>query len=206
MLNRLLRNLVKALPWFTTVREKLVDPAYAGWFLRFNPRNTTTTPYHVPNCAPEDPTKCSPVSDWFQTRCSGFIYKRYGIMLCLLFSSLGAAASTLETGDGSGIALIDSAWRALIEFQRQVLGDSLGEQGEQVEGGKVSPVESEEVGALPGRGDLLGESRQGLAGSEPVGSGRASCSDAPSGARGFERGWPPIAERPRPRRPSGSSR
>ena len=41
-------------------------------------------------------------------------------MLCLLFSSLGAAASTLETGDGSGITLIDNAWDALIEFQRQV--------------------------------------------------------------------------------------
>ncbi len=60
------------------------------------------------------------MSDWFQTRCSGIIYKRYGIMLCLLFSSLSAAASTLETGDGSGIALIDNAWHALIEFQRQV--------------------------------------------------------------------------------------
>ena len=41
-------------------------------------------------------------------------------MLCLLFSSLSAAASTLEIGDGSGIALIDNAWHALIEFQRQV--------------------------------------------------------------------------------------
>ena len=41
-------------------------------------------------------------------------------MLCLLVSSLSAAASTLETGDGSGIALIDSAWHTLIEFQRQV--------------------------------------------------------------------------------------
>ena len=41
-------------------------------------------------------------------------------MLCLLFSSLSAAASTLETGDGSGIALIDNAWHALIEFQHQV--------------------------------------------------------------------------------------
>ena len=41
-------------------------------------------------------------------------------MLCLLVSSLSAAASPLETGDGSGIALIDSAWHTLIEFQRQV--------------------------------------------------------------------------------------
>ena len=41
-------------------------------------------------------------------------------MICLLVCSLSAAASTLETGDGSGIALIDSAWHTLIEFQRQV--------------------------------------------------------------------------------------
>ena len=31
------RNLVKALPWFETVRAKLLDPAYASWFLKFDP-------------------------------------------------------------------------------------------------------------------------------------------------------------------------
>ena len=29
------RNLVKALPWYTSVREKLGDPAYSGWFLKY---------------------------------------------------------------------------------------------------------------------------------------------------------------------------
>ena len=29
------RNLVKALSWYAAVGEKLADPAYAGWFLRF---------------------------------------------------------------------------------------------------------------------------------------------------------------------------
>jgi hypothetical protein len=29
------------------VREKLVDPAYSGFFLKFNPNVTS---YHVPNC------------------------------------------------------------------------------------------------------------------------------------------------------------
>lgn len=29
------RNLVKALSWYSAVGEKLADPAYAGWFLRF---------------------------------------------------------------------------------------------------------------------------------------------------------------------------
>jgi len=60
------------------------------------------------------------VSNWFQARRSGIIYKRYGIVLCLLFSSLSVSAAALETGDGSGIALIDSVWHTLIEFQRQV--------------------------------------------------------------------------------------
>ena len=60
------------------------------------------------------------MSNWFQARRSGIIYKRYGIVLCLLFSSLSVSAAALETGDGSGIALIDSAWHTLIEFQRQV--------------------------------------------------------------------------------------
>ena len=30
------RNLVKALPWFGTVREKLVDPRFSGWFLPYS--------------------------------------------------------------------------------------------------------------------------------------------------------------------------
>jgi hypothetical protein len=42
------RNSIKALPWYTTVRAKLEDPAYAAWHMRFNPANTT--PYHVPPC------------------------------------------------------------------------------------------------------------------------------------------------------------
>jgi len=41
------RNAIKALPWYTTVREKLVDPKYAKWFLNFSPN---AKPYHVPTC------------------------------------------------------------------------------------------------------------------------------------------------------------
>ena len=40
-------NLVKALPWFEIVREKLVDPAYSDFFLPFSP--SVTSP-HVPPC------------------------------------------------------------------------------------------------------------------------------------------------------------
>ena len=51
------RNLVKALPWFATVREKLADPQYAGFFLRFKPN----TAYHVPQCDDNyHPPLCTP--------------------------------------------------------------------------------------------------------------------------------------------------
>lgn len=57
------RNVVKALPWFRTVREKLDDPAFAGWFLKFDRRKKgktgTSYHYHVPDCAPENSSKCS---------------------------------------------------------------------------------------------------------------------------------------------------
>jgi hypothetical protein len=50
------RNLVKATPWYTSVREKICDPAYAGWFLRFN---TSATP-HAAKCDNAfSPPKCS---------------------------------------------------------------------------------------------------------------------------------------------------
>jgi hypothetical protein len=50
------RNLVKALPWFSSVRKILDDPAYAGFFLRFNNPNG----YHVPDCTTQNgQTKCS---------------------------------------------------------------------------------------------------------------------------------------------------
>ena len=40
-------NTVKSLPWFSVVREKLADPAYSGFFLRFG-----GAPPHVPPCDP----------------------------------------------------------------------------------------------------------------------------------------------------------
>eukprot|EP01060_Flectonema_neradi_P012834 TRINITY_DN19614_c0_g1_i1.p1 TRINITY_DN19614_c0_g1~~TRINITY_DN19614_c0_g1_i1.p1 ORF type:complete len:414 (+),score=69.34 TRINITY_DN19614_c0_g1_i1:47-1243(+) len=56
------RNIVKALPWFTDVREKITDPAYEGWFLKFKDKG----PYHVNPCAND---KCSNLyHDYLQTR------------------------------------------------------------------------------------------------------------------------------------------
>lgn len=52
------RNIVKALPWFSTTRARLDDPATASWFLPFGAHNTT--PYHVPQCDNNfNPPKCS---------------------------------------------------------------------------------------------------------------------------------------------------
>lgn len=52
------RNTIKALNWYTSVREKLDDPAYAGWFVRFKDYKgpESNNSYHVPACTYE---KCS---------------------------------------------------------------------------------------------------------------------------------------------------
>jgi hypothetical protein len=52
------RNCVKALPWFASVREKLDDPAYSGFFLKFK-KGATASELHVSPCAPENMSKCS---------------------------------------------------------------------------------------------------------------------------------------------------
>ena len=55
------RNLVKALPWYTSVREKITDPAYAGWFLPFKPGGSLPGGgWHSPNCSTDlSGEKCS---------------------------------------------------------------------------------------------------------------------------------------------------
>jgi hypothetical protein len=75
------RNTIKALNWYSSVRMKLDDPAYAGWFVKFKGFNDSPYPggkglkenatkglYHVPTC------------DWFgdsksgPPKCSGFYH------------------------------------------------------------------------------------------------------------------------------------
>jgi len=51
------RNVVKALPWFSSVRKILDDPNYSGFFLRFATNKSRN--YHVPQCALENSSKCS---------------------------------------------------------------------------------------------------------------------------------------------------
>ena len=51
------RNLVHADNWMTTVREKLDDPAYSGFFVKFKANGSV----HVPRCDTNyQPSKCSP--------------------------------------------------------------------------------------------------------------------------------------------------
>ena len=58
------RNGIKALPWYTLVREKVTDPKYAKWFMRFSPEaiaNKTTDPaMHAKMCDSNySPPRCS---------------------------------------------------------------------------------------------------------------------------------------------------
>ena len=64
------RNTIKALNWYSSVREKLDDPQYAGWFVKFKDYKggaVSNNSYHVPAC------------DWYGNtthppKCSGFYH------------------------------------------------------------------------------------------------------------------------------------
>ena len=50
------RNLVKALPWYTSVRNAIGNPANSDWFPKFKPNAT----YHVPQCDTNfNPPRCT---------------------------------------------------------------------------------------------------------------------------------------------------
>ena len=55
------RNGIKALPWYTLVREKVTDPAYARWFMKFSPEVISNhSAAHVPVCDTNyHPPRCS---------------------------------------------------------------------------------------------------------------------------------------------------
>ena len=55
------RGLCKALPWFTSVRKIITDPAYAPWFIKFSKQIIENhTKAHVPVCDKNyDPPLCS---------------------------------------------------------------------------------------------------------------------------------------------------
>ena len=55
------RNGIKALPWYTLIREKVTDPDYAPWFLPFSDAVIANhSAAHVPVCDNNfSPPKCS---------------------------------------------------------------------------------------------------------------------------------------------------
>lgn len=46
------RNTCKALPWYTVVRTKLADPAYAPWFLKYATTPPVNGTWYSPKCDP----------------------------------------------------------------------------------------------------------------------------------------------------------
>ena len=61
------RNLVKALPWYSSVREKITDPSYSGFFLKFKEGGSNgTNKWHM------DP--CTNSSVGAQNKCSDFYH------------------------------------------------------------------------------------------------------------------------------------
>ena len=53
------RNAIKALPWYTLIRNKITDPAYSAWFLHFGPP-TVGNGWHVSSCDDNyTPPRCS---------------------------------------------------------------------------------------------------------------------------------------------------
>jgi hypothetical protein len=71
------RNTIKALNWFSSVREKLDDPRYASWFVKF--AGFSDNPYPGGEIAkPQNGSYHVPVCDWYDNgtkpRCSGFYH------------------------------------------------------------------------------------------------------------------------------------
>jgi len=62
------RNTIKALPWFASVREKLEDPKYEGWFFKFKGYNGPSSNHSF------SPSACT------YEKCSGFWHDQAGTM------------------------------------------------------------------------------------------------------------------------------
>ena len=70
------RNTIKALNWYSSVREKLDDPAYASWFSKF--RGFSNNPYPGGQGLAQNNSFHVPACDWYDNgtapRCSGFYH------------------------------------------------------------------------------------------------------------------------------------
>jgi len=70
------RNTIKALNWYSSVREKLDDPKYASWFIKF--KGFSSSPYPGGQGKAENGSFHVPTCDWYDNgtapRCSGFYH------------------------------------------------------------------------------------------------------------------------------------
>lgn len=72
------RNTIKALNWYSSVREKLDDPKYASWFIKFANFSNSPYPGGPTNGKAENRSYHVPTCDWYDNgtapRCSGFYH------------------------------------------------------------------------------------------------------------------------------------
>lgn len=70
------RNTIKALNWYKSVREKIDDPKYASWFIKF--KGFSNSPYPGGQGKSVNGTFHVPTCDWYNNgtapRCSGFYH------------------------------------------------------------------------------------------------------------------------------------
>ena len=70
------RNTIKALNWYSSVREKIDDPKYASWFIKF--KGFSDSPYPGGAGKAQNGTFHVPTCDWYDNgtapRCSGFYH------------------------------------------------------------------------------------------------------------------------------------
>ena len=79
------RNTIKALNWYTSVREKLDDPKYQSWFIKF--RGFKNEPYPGGQGKAQNTSFHVPTCDFFYDngtapRCSGFYHVSVCHCLC----------------------------------------------------------------------------------------------------------------------------
>jgi hypothetical protein len=70
------RNTIKALNWYSSVREKLDDPKYSSWFVKF--KGFSDSPYPGGQGLAQNGSFHVPTCDWYNNgtapRCSGFYH------------------------------------------------------------------------------------------------------------------------------------
>ena len=147
------RNLVKALSWYEDVGAKLSDPAYSGWFLRFDPKRSNyssppctegvcSTAYHSQDQTPEHLTgrkECKAKCDCGAVPCGEYLWDHRNASLREWLVShhvMGALGMANENVSGF---YFDDYWVQSGE------GWSRGPAGLPVKTAKVLPIRSTQM-------------------------------------------------------------